>query len=256
VRHEVPTGRAAEIELATENPEDEQVTQLRRIEGMNCFYCDVLDANGFDGSVLLLKAPVRETYVAVTEPHSKARVKAIMKAKTAGQMFFATGGRHVNSNEFFQARELASREAEIKVMEDEKKARSKYCQEQFAAVKLIKAKGDLNWQSHKRFTNDDMKLLLKWKKVKPTSQRKNDLIQAYVDAPKPPIKIAWKRSEQAKLDALLEQNVDVRETALGVATKQMANAVTNNLANLDTPTRLLLKRKLDEYHENKAPNAI
>jgi hypothetical protein len=48
----------------------------------------------------------------------------------------------------------------------------------------------------------------------------------------------------------------VKETALGVATKQMATAVTNNLSNLDTPTRVLLKRKLEEYDDNNGPNCL
>jgi hypothetical protein len=37
-----------------------------------------------------------------------------MPAKTAGQMFHATGGRHLNLDEFFKARALSEREARTK----------------------------------------------------------------------------------------------------------------------------------------------
>jgi len=43
----------------------------------------------------------------MTHPQFVARVKMIKKAKTLGQMFYATGGQHLNSDEFFQARALA-----------------------------------------------------------------------------------------------------------------------------------------------------
>jgi hypothetical protein len=89
---------------------------------MNQFYCDYLNANGYEGSLLLLKAPTRNTFVAVMEPQSNAaRVLAIKAAKTAEQMFHATGGRHLNSDEFFKARALTEREASTKELLTRKK---------------------------------------------------------------------------------------------------------------------------------------
>jgi hypothetical protein len=48
----------------------------------------------------------------------------------------------------------------------------------------------------------------------------------------------------------------MKDTALGVATTQMARAVTNNLAQLDTESRAALKRSLDEYDDNNGPNVL
>jgi hypothetical protein len=147
---EVPIGVAAAIASSSGEKEDAQIAQLLELESLNSFYCSLLTANGYDHSQLAGKAPSRSTYVAVMAPHSKERIKAIKKAKTAGQMFFATGGSH--SNEFFQARKLTERDEEIKVLQQEKVARSKYCKEQFLAVKLIWDKRELNWESQKTFT--------------------------------------------------------------------------------------------------------
>jgi DDE superfamily endonuclease len=255
VRREVPVGRAASI-LGDDALPDPQVSHLIRLEEMNCFYCSVLDSHGYDGQKLSKKAPKRSTYVAVTAPVSLERVKAIKEAHTHGQLFYATGGRHTNSNEFFKARELKRREPEIKKMEDLKAARIKYCQEQMKAVKLIREKGELTWEREKVFRNPEIEMLLKWKKVVIKSKRKKDMIQAYVDAPKPKIQKTWCRSEEAALVNLRNEVVALKDTAVGVATTQMARAVTDNMAQLDTPTRNLLKQSLQEYEDEKGDCVI
>jgi hypothetical protein len=117
-----------------------------------------------DSMVPKKDAPKQKTYIAVTKPHWKEQILAIQKASTAGQMFFTTGGRHLNANEFFQADILKSREAEIKEMEDLKKAKrvlyysaTGYC--------LDPETGELTWKTHKQFKVNNIRMLLKWKKL-------------------------------------------------------------------------------------------
>ena len=164
IRHEVPVEGAAAEQIGEQCELGTQ--QLKNLESLNHFYVDFLSANGFDGDKLRKDAPTRLTFVAVTKPHSKDRVLAISKAKTAGQLFFATGGRHVNSNEFFQARSLQDRQPQIKAMEDRKKARALHIKSQRAAVLMIRSKGDLTSINEKEFTLAEVKMLLKWKKIK------------------------------------------------------------------------------------------
>jgi len=58
------------------------------------------------GHALIKGAPrLQKKAPALTVRHSKERILAIKSAKAAGQMFFATGGQHLNSDEFFQAHE-------------------------------------------------------------------------------------------------------------------------------------------------------
>jgi hypothetical protein len=253
VRREIPIGIAAELAPETE---DEQLQQLKQIEAINTSCCDILSSAGFDGDLLRNKAPRRIAYVAVTAPQSKARIQAIKDAKTAGQLFFATGGRHINTNEFFQAKEIKRREDLIAKMEDAKNQRRKYAEDQMAAVKLIKKKGELTLQTVNLFTNPEVKTLLWWKKVKAEGTRKKELVEAYIAAPKPPIQKSWCRSEEQELQRLKSKDIPMRETATGVATSQMDRAVTNNVAQLDTPTRNQLRESIQEWEEVNKNNII
>ena len=254
VRHEVPVAGATEHLQGISD--DEEVEHLRRLESMNAFFCDILAGAGYDGTKLRKKAPTREKFVAVTKPNSKERVAALKKVSTAGQMFYATGGGHVNSDSFFVSTELKVRDAQIKVMEDTKKDRAKYCKDQLEAVMLIRQKGDLDSISEKKFTLPEVKVLLKWKKVKVTATKKRDLIDAYIAAPKPKIQKVWCNSEEAALVALKEQEVPLKETRLGTAAKQMATAVGKSLEKLDQETMDGLKTAILTFEESKNPNAI
>jgi hypothetical protein len=118
IQQEVPVGAASASDM---HEEDDGIAKLKSLEDLNQFYCTVLNSSGFDGKLLRSDAPTKDTYVAVTEPNSKERVQAIKKAKGAGQMFFATGGRHLNSNEFFEAKALTEREARTKELEARKR---------------------------------------------------------------------------------------------------------------------------------------
>lgn len=257
VRREVPVGAAATHSSAKDDPE---IENLKNIESLNSFYCQNLSANGYDGAQLSIKAPTRKTYVAVTKPHSQARVQAIKKAKTAGQMFYATGGKHLNSDEFFKASELKRRTEAIKEMEEKKIQRAKYCKEQRSAVLLLKSKGELTHGTEKEFTIPEVKTLLKWKKVKllPTKKaaRKKDLVDAYVDAPKPKIQKVWTRGEEKALVVLKMEDLPLIDTALGVATQQMSRAVGNNLAQLNEESMAALKTAIGIHDENTGPNIL
>ena len=111
-------------------------------------------------------APTRTTYVAVTEAVSDDRIKAIKNAKTAGQLFYATGGRHLNSDEFFKARAIAEREAKLKKLKDDKKLRVAAAEIQDQVMQLLQQKGNLLPENEQNFTVSDLKLLVvKWKKA-------------------------------------------------------------------------------------------
>ncbi len=85
-------------------------------------------------------------------PKSLEHVKAIKNAKTTSQqeLFFATGGCHINySDEFLKACQLKRREEAIVKIEEAKKKRGEYCKEQRDAVMLIRKKGELTVDTEK-----------------------------------------------------------------------------------------------------------
>jgi len=252
VRRELPVGAAR---LSENEEADPEVDRLRELQSLNAYYCDLLSTKGYDGSLLRKNAPTRSRFVAVTQPQTQERVMAIKDAKTAGQMFYATGGRHLNSNEFFKAKEIQSRQAGIKKMEDAKKERDKYCKEQRGSILLIKRKGELTADTEKDFTLPEIKTLLKWKKVKIVSTRKRDMVDAYIAAPKPKIQKVWTRSEETALQQLKSVDILLKDTAMGVASTQMARAVGNNLAQLDADSLDALKNAIREHDNNPGLNA-
>jgi hypothetical protein len=167
IRHEVPVGEAAlAINASGVRHEEEGIQTLKALERMNEFYCIVLDTAGFDGALLRKKAPTRKSFVAVTEPHSSARVLAIKNAKTAGQMFHATAGRHLNSDEFFKARALAEREARIKELVAKKKVLKAAMLLENMVTALLTDKGNPSEETGRSYTVPELKIAFEMEESK------------------------------------------------------------------------------------------
>jgi hypothetical protein len=259
VRHEVPTFGALTVQEGLTDISTERgraVQKLKQLDAHNLFYCKVLTDNGYDGNKLRKEAPKRKTNVAVSMPNTLERQQAMKKASSAGQTFHATGGGHLNSDDFFKAAELKARENKVKAMEEIKKERAKYCNNQWAAIRLIKAKGELTLETEKRFTLLEIKAMLKWKKIKPTGTKKRDLVEAYMGAPKPKIQTIWSRSEEAALEALKVTDFTLQSTALGDAVKRMAKNLQNSLGNLDEASLKELESIIQARKDLENPNAL
>lgn len=243
VRQEVPVGAAATIASASE--EDEGIALLKSIEEMNAFYCDCLCANGFDGDLLRKKAPTRQHFVAVTVPHSKERLETLKKVKGAGGHFYATGGEHLNTDDVFRSKTLLERDTKIAALEARKALVNERLAIEESATLLLQTKGNPSFERERDFTLKELKLLIKWKKVKPTSQKKADLIEAVINNPPPLDEAPWTVEEEMLLVTLKESttDVDMKDTALGVQATQMAHAVLNNFDILDDETKALLLQK-------------
>lgn len=160
-------------------------------------------------------------------------------------MFFATGGRHLNSNEFFQAQALRKREEQIAILEATKAERQEAVAAEEAADKLLQEKGfDLTPETVSRFTVPEIKILIKWTQAKPAGPNKPELLQAYFDAPVPASAEAWRHVDEAGLIHLKCDPIPMQETAVAVAANQMARAVANNIAQLDDKVRRSLMDSL------------
>ena len=180
------------------SPETQEAARLKEIQTLNEFHCTFLTANGFLGEALKKAAPrIRKKQPAITVPQSKARIVAIKDAKAAGQMFFATGGQHLNSDEFFQAREHAKRLQEAKKLEEEKKNRVLLMKLEENARGLLREKGPLNDDTFKPYKKPDIKLLCKWKQIKVKEEDvKKKMYDLYILHPEPETPTPW--SEERK----------------------------------------------------------
>ena len=235
-----------EIERGPGVSENKAEMLLRDLERWNHYYCDFLSSNGYAGHQLKACAPVRRTISAITVPNSKARLKAIQMAKMAGQMFFATGGQHLNADDFFKAKALSQHQGQAALLEKEKLEHLDMFAVDQEAKSLLQAKGlDLNHANEKKFVLPECKLLCKWKGCKVHSSKNKVLdIDACLQKPTPPLPEPWTPEEEARLVALKGDEIDIKDAALGVAAKQMAAAVTNNMEKLNDATRHELLQSL------------
>ena len=118
---------------------------MRDIAQANQIHCDALTTNGFFGGALNKEAPkMKKKLPAVSVPQSKERITAIRNAKASGQLFHPTGGLHLNSDDFFQARAQVEREEGVNKLDKQKKNRLLLLELEKSARKLLDEKGALS----------------------------------------------------------------------------------------------------------------
>jgi len=231
IRHEV----IMRDEFSTDNYLDPHGSRLLAIEEANHQSCDFLTSFGFDGSQLRMSAPraARKRYQ-LTAPQSKERVEAIKKASTAGKMFYATHGQHLNSDEFFEARAKAKREVEVKKLEGIKEKALKLKKQTDAARAIIEKKGQPTESNYdKDFLAPELAILATWKLGKTAKGKKDELLKTYLGNPAPAKFQMWTDRDEDALEALRNGAIEFKDTALNVALTQSANAVKANVLQLD-----------------------
>jgi len=236
--------------------ESKEAQQLRDVAEANRIHCEYLTVNGFFGGGLRKEAPrMKKKLPAVSVPQSKERVKAIRNAKASGQLFHATGGQHLNSDKFFQARAQVEREDGVSKLEKKKKNRLLLLELEEKARKLLSDKGPLTVETSntRSYSKADIKLLCKWKGAKMLKvdgklpDKKSDLATLYFANPDPPTAKPWTDDDEELLQGLKEEDVPLENTQLGVAAKQMAVATANNMSKLDRNTRNQLLKSIAEF---------
>ena len=140
VRHEITLTADGTVD---EEGDPSETQKLLAIESANHFACDYLTGLGFDGAQLRLDAPREKKRRQLTVPHSKECLDAIRAAKTAGQLFHATGGTMLNSSDMFRAKAMDQQKKEMEKLEAKLKAEKKIASVRSKAFDIITKKGDL-----------------------------------------------------------------------------------------------------------------
>ena len=243
VRHEV---------LVEGNALSREAKRLQEIGLANRLHCEVLAGHGCFSQPLRKDAPkMRKAAPTITLPQTVARVKMIKKAKTSGQMFFATGGQHLNS-----ARAMVDREAAIVKMGKQKERRILLLKLHTEARALLARKGPLTVENctGRLYSKEDIKLLCKWKQAGiskgdngKNKDKKEDLAALYFAHPEPPDPTPWSEDEESVMQDLKKEDIPIEQTHLGVVAWQMAVAIANNVAKLDRNTRNQLLKSVAEF---------
>ena len=244
VRHQVVIEEDGTIDVETD-PEARLLIQLQQT---NNLCCSILNSKGFDGYQLKLNAPlvVKQKTFVVTRPQTKERLDAIIEAKGAGGMFHATGGEHLNSDDYFKSRTLIKRRIQIADMEKLKKEIEDQVHAANGRDLLLTTKGtDLTEETKKSFTVPEIKVLIKAKVSKVPQGNKPELVTLYCSLPEPEDIVPWSEEQENELLTLKQETIDLKDTALAVSTNQMARGITNNIALLNTPEKEKLRDKLN-----------
>jgi len=103
---------------------DPEGLKLMETERENRVHCEFLKLLGHDSEHLRCAAPRCSTKkFELTVPHSKERIALLQRSSTAGQLFHATHGEHLNSDDFFVAKAKTERDARTKQLEKTKVTR-------------------------------------------------------------------------------------------------------------------------------------
>jgi hypothetical protein len=162
---------------------------------------------------------------AVTEPYSRERQDALIKATTAGKHYHVTGGAHLHSDDFFIAQQRAEQQRQAGILEKEKTARVAAKQRHEDASALLADFGRRSVDVYDDRTplttlkSVKLKILVSWKlggEKLPT--KKSVLIASWMtnkNSDRHSSFEEWTREEEATLERLLDEDIKLGETELG-----------------------------------------
>ena len=217
---------------------DPETAKCMQLEAHNKLCCDLLSAQGFDGDKLRAKAPevTQNGFASLTQKNTKERQEAILKARTAGRHFHATGGDTLNGDDFFIALKLEENKATIVKLEADKKKRNAMMKlEQAAKTTMDDFKVEEKGVDH--LTTAQLKPLLQWKlQGGAVKGRKSDLIRQWNELPAPPAAQPWTEEEEANLERIRSGNIALQDTLLADERKRMANSFSAQVQHLSPGT--------------------
>ena len=217
---------------------DPETAKYMQLEAHNKLCCDLLSARGFDGDKLRAKAPevTQNGFASLTQKNTKERQEALLKARTAGRHFHATGGDTLNGDDFFIALKLEENKATIVKLEADKKKRNAMMKlEQAAKTTMDDFKVEEKGVDH--LTTAQLKPLLQWKlQGGAVKGRKSDLIRQWNELPAPPAAQPWTEEEEANLERIRSGNIALQDTLLADERKRMANSFSAQVQHLSPGT--------------------
>jgi len=167
----------------------------------------------------------------ITERMSRERIELLARANTHGKKFFATGGSHVCSNDFFKAQALQARDDEIEEMTKLKKQLLGKTELRDKAMGILVAKSSsFETNNYREVSTKELDVLLLWYGVDIKGMKKPEKAEKWkeirVSNAEPPTIEGWTEKDEEKMLALSNKDVDMSETFLGrFAALQKRNAV-------------------------------
>ena len=164
----------------------------------------------------------------VTEPNTRGRQDALAAIKYPGDHFRLTNGNTLNTKDYFVSEERQRREAEIKDLERKKQKSSAVDDLNNKALALIEAfntkqgKDVYELEDVKFLPVSTLRVLCEWKLQKKTNGKKENLVNLWMESKNnPPPESTWSDAEETLLKKLKEDDIQLKETALGRAKSKL-----------------------------------
>jgi hypothetical protein len=203
VRHEIVLNEDGE---ADENI-DPQSKYLEELRILNNTCCDILNVAGYDGELLRVDIPrfdITKRQKNMTKPRTKERQDAIA---AGGSIFLKAGGRTLNDDDYFIAKERTQRI--VKAKELRAQANNRIQAEKRGAV----AHAIMEKKIPSKYIISDLKALIAWRTGKPCPSKvkgKDEFVKLWNEAKKIPVptfEVWTEADEQALVE--LEETVDL-----------------------------------------------
>jgi hypothetical protein len=215
----VPFTRAAlsdkkirhEIVLNVDGEPDENIDPkskyLEELRILNQTCCDILNVAGYDGELLRVNIPrfdITKRQQNMTKPRTKERQDVIA---AGGSIFLKAGGRTLNDDDYFIARERTQRAEKAKESRVQANIRIQAEKRANAAHAILEKK------TPSKFTVADLKALIAWRTGKPCPSKvkgKDEVVNLWNKAkmiPVPTFEVWTEADEEALVN--LEETVDL-----------------------------------------------
>ena len=147
---------------------------------MNEYAVYLLTEAGYDGSALQALVTIKPTECRtspITERMSWERIELLARANTHGKKFFATGGSHVCSDNFFKAQALLGREEDVAMKIKLKKSLQQKSElhEKGMAI-LVENAECFESNNYRNVSTKELDVLLNWYGVKKKAAKKAEKV--------------------------------------------------------------------------------
>ena len=217
------------------NLNDDYAMFVNSVQEANEYAVYSLTESGYDGSKLQALVAVRPAdnrmAGAITERMSQERIELLARANTHGKKFFATGGSHVCSDDFFKAQALLAREDEL--AEKEKLKKSLQLNAELAKkgmVILVEKAACFEMNNYRTVSTKELDVLMQWYGVEKKGMKKEEKVAKWkeirLSGTSPPVVHEWTDEDEERLMTIKNKEIDMSETYLGrYAAIQKRNAV-------------------------------
>jgi hypothetical protein len=193
---------------------------VNSVQEANDYAVYALTEGGYDGSALqalvAIKPPDNRIGL-ITERMSWERIELLARANTHGKKFFATGGSHVCSDDFFKAQALQAREDEIEQMTKLKKQLLGKAELRNKGMAILVAKSVIfETNNYREVSVKELDVLLSWYGVDIKGMKKPEKVEKWKEirvskTDLPTIEV-WMEKDEDKLRELRDRDIDMSGT--------------------------------------------